>query len=380
MTKAKTLIFHIGDHKTGSTSIQYAFAQKQVQLEGRSVFYPAKITMNMLRRHFDAGEDGTSPKAVARAQQVFASLGERLKAAKEDYCLVSAEGFETVPAATFRETLDTHWAAGDERIRVIAYVRPHAARVISSFAERVKIGLRKVVDADPDAFFEQMREIDRFRYYPRFMAWREQFGEAFLLRPMIRQRLREGDVVKDFVHHAFDGTPFRLLGEDSANESLCLEDLMRLKVVQMELGPLPPQLRHSFGWEFGRVLATLPPLQTRTRLELHKSLAEKIRMEYREDARAMDRDFFGGEKVLETELDQACDTARSEPQSVRPEDYLSGEEMRGITVLARILAGVFENDQVNWPVFLHGKRVQEVRQVARAFTGGGRGGRQRAGA
>ena len=154
----KTLIFHIGDHKTGSTSIQYAFAQKQVRLEGASVFYPAKITMNMLRRHFDAAEDGNSPKAAARAEKAFADLGTRLKAATEDYCLVSAEGFEKVPAAAFHQTLKTHWAEGDERLRVIAYVRPHAARVMSSFAERVKIGLRAVVDATPDVFFGKKGE------------------------------------------------------------------------------------------------------------------------------------------------------------------------------------------------------------------------------
>ncbi|MAY86036.1 MAG: hypothetical protein CML02_04860 [Pseudooceanicola sp.] len=373
-TPRKTLIFHIGDHKTGSTSIQYAFAQKQVRLEGASVFYPAKITMNMLRRHFDAAEDGSSPKAAARAEKAFADLGTRLKAATEDYCLVSAEGFEKVPAATFHQTLKTHWAEGDERLRVIAYARPHAARVMSSFAERVKIGLRAVVDATPDAFFDQMREIDRFQYHPRFQSWRDEFGAAFLLRPMIRTRLREGDVVRDFIHEAFDGRPFELLEGAAANESLCLEDLMRLKVVQMELRKLPPRVRHSFGWEFGRVLATLPPPETRTKLELHKSLAERIRAEYLEDARAMDRDFFGGESVLETELDRACDTARAEPQSVCPSDYLSGEELRSVTLMGRILAGIFENDQVNWPVFLFEKRLQEVREVARAVAGGRTGG------
>lgn len=368
---AKTLIFHIGDHKTGSTSIQYAFAQKRVQLEGRTVFYPAKIALNQLRRHFEAEEDG-GPQAAARAQKVFATLGERLKAADQDYCLVSAEGFETVPAASFHQTLRQHWMAGGERVRVIAYVRPHAARVISSFAERVKIGGGKVIDTDPDGFFAQMQQVDRFLYHARFMAWRQEFGDGFLLRPMIRDQLREGDVVQDFVHHAFDGTPFRLLEGASANESFCLEDLMRLKVLQSQMGDLPQAVRHVFGWEFGRVLGAMPPSATRTRLQLHRGLAERIRDEYLEDARAMDRDFFGGKPLLETELDRACADALPEPQSVLPEDHLPAEEIRSLTATGRILAGVFAHEGVNWTGYLHDKRVQEVREVARSITGGKR--------
>mgnify|MGYP000498255412 CR=1 FL=1 len=47
--RPKTLVFHIGDHKTGSTSIQYAFAADRVALENRSVLYPARINSNRLR-------------------------------------------------------------------------------------------------------------------------------------------------------------------------------------------------------------------------------------------------------------------------------------------------------------------------------------------
>ena len=37
-TRIRRLVVHIGDHKTGSTSIQYAFANGRVALDGRRLF------------------------------------------------------------------------------------------------------------------------------------------------------------------------------------------------------------------------------------------------------------------------------------------------------------------------------------------------------
>ncbi|MFZ0097191.1 MAG: hypothetical protein WAK98_01800, partial [Gemmobacter sp.] len=49
----RKLLFHIGHHKTGSTSIQYALATGKVKLDGGTILYPGKLTHNYLRRHFD---------------------------------------------------------------------------------------------------------------------------------------------------------------------------------------------------------------------------------------------------------------------------------------------------------------------------------------
>ena len=42
----KTLIVHVGDHKTGSTSIPNAFASGRVTLPGHSVLYPGNLDHN----------------------------------------------------------------------------------------------------------------------------------------------------------------------------------------------------------------------------------------------------------------------------------------------------------------------------------------------
>mgnify|MGYP000215171464 CR=1 FL=1 len=185
---------------------------------------------------------------------------------------------------------------------------------------------------------------------------------------MIRSQLRDGDVVNDFLHHAFDQVPFTLKGGAQANESLDLTDLMRLKVLQRHCQDKPPKLRHTLGWEFARVAATLPPPPKRLKLALHRELAEQIRETYLEDARAMDRTFFGGQPLLEAELDAAVTGAVEAPISVTPEDHLPDSEIRSLTILSGIMAGLFENKGEKWPEFLQRKRVEHVRTTPDAET------------
>lgn len=365
-SRPKTLVFHIGDHKTGSTSIQYAFAAGRVVLQNHSVYYPASgINSNMLPPHFEAYEGTGGPDARDKAIKVFRKLGQQLKSAKEDYCLISAEGFELVNPAVFREVLETCWATQTDDIRIIGYVRPHAARLLSDFAERTKIGGPRVMTGNLATSLQVLGNEGRLPYFPRFSAWRKQFGNRFQLRPMIRNQLVEGDVVHDFVHHAFDRDGFDLKGGTQANESLDLTDLMRLKVLQRHCQDKPPKMRHTLGWEFARVIATLPPPRIRTKLSLHKALAAEIHSSYLQDARAMDQAFFAGQPLLEGELNTALERAVDEPQSIMPEDHLPESEIRSLTILSEIISGMLENKGEKWPPFLQRKRIQAIKAKGR---------------
>ncbi len=361
----KTLIIHIGDHKTGSTSIQTAFAKQQVRLAGRTVCYPAKISHNMLKPHCRAYAMPDRPKMRRKAIAVFEKLAGKIRASDADFCLISAEAFETVPPGVLHDIVMRFFAPAADEIRVVGYVRPHAGRLLSSFAERTKIGLRDIMSGTLDSFHASMLADRRLFYHPRFSALRELFGDAFLLRPMIRSELYHGSVVDDFVRHAFGVADFEITGNGQANESLVLEDLMRLKVLQSHLeGRQPHRPRHALGWEFARVVAHLPPPRSRSRLRLHRTLAQDLHEAYLEDARAMDRDFFDGRPLLEGELDAALAGAVEEPQSVDPVDYLSESDMRSLSILSEIIAGMLENEGRKWPLFFYGKRLKEVREAA----------------
>lgn len=367
MPHHKTLIFHIGDHKTGSTSIQLAFAKRLIKLQGNSVFYPAALAMNVLEKQCIAYSNATTPQARKKAARPFQKLAAQIRETDASFTLISAEALENVPASLLRKIVDTFFADCADEIRVIAYVRPHAARITSSYSERVKIGAPLVLRNTLDEFAARKQVKGGFVYAPRFAAWREHFGGAFTLRPMIRSQLHQGDVVSDFIHHAFGGIPFTITGDSQANESLCLEDLMRLKVLQRHL-KADRDLRLKIGWEFSRLTGQLPPPHQRTKLQLHKSLAEDIRTTYLADARNMDREFFGGKPLLENELHAAVEKAIPAPQSTDPADYLSGSELRSLELMSGMIAGLLEEPSVAWPAFLHAKRERDVELARQART------------
>jgi hypothetical protein len=362
----KTLVFHIGDHKTGSTAIQSAFAQRRVSLEGRKVLYPTQLSHNPLRQHCDAYAATNAPKAREKAISVFENLATKIRTSDADFCLISAEELEGVAPAVFHEIVTTYFANAADEIRVIAYVRPHAGRLVSTFAERTKRGVPQVINGNLDTFFETMIKSGSFSYEPRFSAWRDLFGSQFALRPMIRSQLYQGSVVDDFIHHAFGGTPFQIKGAGEANESLALEDLMRLKALQFCLEKHGYKLRHrhALGWEFSRVLNSLPPLESRTKLRIHKALAVKLQDAYLKDARAVDQNFFDGAPLMEAELVAIKDNALDTPQSVDPADYLSATDLRSVAILSEIIAGMLVNKGEDWPKFLKNKRIKDAAKMA----------------
>jgi len=365
----KRLVFHIGDHKTGSTSVQTAFASASIRVKGQTPFFPTKLSHNWLREHCQAYAALNKPKAKAKAINTFKNLGASIRESEAEFCLISGESLEGIPAAVMKEIIDRFFAHAADEIRVIAYVRPHAGRFTSGFTERVKTGLPNALKRNLDSFFTFAYSNGAFLYAPRFQAWRDQFGTDFILRPMVRDQLYKESVVEDFILHAFDTRNFDILGKADANESLCLEDLMRLKVLQLRIFKTStPQLRHAVGWEFARLIARMPPPETRTKLRLHKSLAKQVHSAYLEDARTMDREFFDGQPLLESDLERAVKTAPAEALSMEPADHLSATDMRSLEVMASMIDGLLRNKDVSWVPFLRANRIRDIKALRAAIT------------
>ncbi|MBT8154516.1 hypothetical protein KMP13_11525 [Epibacterium ulvae] len=360
MMATKTLIFHIGDHKTGSTSIQLAFAEGRVALDQKTVFYPAKLTSNALKPPFHAWATAETEAERQKHAPQLTALAQKIRNSSADYVLVSAEEFEGIPAPLFKKVVDHFFANTANEIRVIAYVRPHGPRLVSSFSERTKVGLPQTLTKNLSEFVALRLKNKNSNYHARFSAWRQEFGDAFVLRPMIHSQLQQGSVVTDFIHHAFPDEPYVLHGDDTANVSLDLVDLMRLKVLQRNLQHKDRKLRHRIGWDFSRHVAKMPANPNRQKLQLHRSLAKTLQRTYLEDACAMDRDFFSGAPLLELELRRAVRGARLRAQSVEPATYLSASEIQSLTLMASIFSDMLNNEAVDWSHFFHQKRLDEV--------------------
>ena len=111
-----------------------------------------------------------------------------------------------------------------------------------------------------------------------------------------------------------------------------------------------------------RLAGALPAPATRTKLHLHRSLAEQIRAAYLEDARALDADFFDGRPLMEDALTEAVDSAPAEAQPLEPEAWFSAEEMRSLALYADFAASLLTEKGTNWVPVLRQRRVAALEE------------------
>ena len=352
----KTLILHIGDYKTGSTSIQNAFAAGRVHLTDSAIHYPAKLNHNFLKNSFQAMADGTASEQRA-ARRAFRKLARKIRNSGAPYSLISSEELIGADPAVVKQVLDKFFRDKVGTIRVIGYVRPHPGKLLSSYVEQVKIGNHQ---RTLNHYLDRRLDTGGAFYAPLFQSWRDQFGESFILRPMIRDMLYKGSVVHDFVHTAFDQRPFDIDEGPVENESLSLTDHLRIKVVQSRMQDLDKQQRHTFGWEMARALSEASGSDGSGKLQLNRAQAQRIRTACLEDARTMDARFFDGRAILEPALTQAVDAAPETTPKPLPNQHLTLGEQRSLKMFGDLAAGLMQNEEGSWPAFFRARRIGKL--------------------
>jgi len=352
----RKLLFHFGHHKTGSTSIQNAFATGRVKLVGGHILYPGRLNHNYLRHHFEiyAREGRVLPGGPAFPG--LATISELLGRGGYEVAVISGEAFEEASPQATKKVLQEFMLPHVTEHLVIGYIRPHAARLLSNFAEHTKIG---ILGGSPESFFDETLASGLFFYAPRMAEWAKAFGAHLRLKPLIRSELAGGDVLHDFIETGFGpNAQAEIAPAPAANESLTVEDLLVVKLVQDRLQARGPNLRLEIGWELAEAFGEAARMgASGTKLMLHKSLAERIRITYRADAAAMDARFFGGRNLMRDELDRAVDEALPVPQSLELADYFSADALRAVSVLATQISRMFDHQAGPWRDFLLQRRM-----------------------
>jgi len=282
---AKSLVLHIGDPKTGSTSIQ------QVLGFGKWKSSSVKIEFTEQLNSFPLANALCNPKQINHRVARFTDAAEWLEKSTADIAIISAEQFYRVNPIDLLEALREFLPQFADTIRIVAYVRPHVSRMISAYMQRTKSGLYL---GPIETLFERTKDQGLLQFTPRFQSWRDTFGDCFTLRPMIRSQLHNGDVVADFMNYALEGEPVELLGDGKANASLTLEALAGLREVQdvLKENDIPRGTRNYVGDLVGRTLASTNKLNG-TRLKISQDLYESVRDYCIDDAAALDAAFFG---------------------------------------------------------------------------------------
>lgn len=366
-TRPKTLVIHIGDHKTGTTTIQNALAVGTVNLQDAELLYPAKMNHNYLTGFITSHRKGTPLPRHLEGRDGLVEVAQQIAASSADYAVISAEAFENIPAPEFHDLVETFFRGCADRIHIVAYVRPHAQRVLSSYAEQVKIGWFR---GSMEEFFSHNLEIRRFHYMERFRQWRELFGADFTLRPMIRSELRNGSVLDDFAHVAFDGRPCTVEEFEPENQAVTLRELALLYFLQGQFQDHDPWLRHTLGWEITRQLdRSRGDSEAKVRkLVMSQDLARAATAAYSEDAQQMDEAFFDGRPLLQNALLEMENKAAPRSPSLDPSAFFSPEHLRNLTVMTKIIAGMLER-QGRWPSYFHSHRLKDIERHRLARLG-----------
>ena len=348
------IIFHVGDRKTGTSSIQRALVQGAWRCDSRALHYPT----GPARPHHKWLASGFVRDRQARIDRQFARLAELIAAAPErtDVVVVSSETFQDVAPERLYAAIRQHLPEYAQRVEVLAYARPHAQRLLSSYAQMVKLGR---FSGDLDAYCDRMLRTGRFAMAERFQRWREVFGARFTLRPMARDHLYRGDVVQDFFHHVLGGADFELKTIPSANESLSLADLALLrhfhallvrqntaKGLKVHRAALE-ETRKRIGLRLAEHLSSHPDGETPERLKLHAALAVRISAALAEDAARCDAAFFDG-TPMQDGLRAAVETARPAPQSLAVEDHFPPATLRQIPVWMALVGDMARHAPKGW--------------------------------
>ncbi len=315
------VIFHLGDKKTGSTAIQTAIAAKAWTCDTVSLLYPGNDRVNHIALakslHRRLGARDTT-------RRHFSGVANEIRKHNPDVAVISAEDFEDVDPEILKEAVEKFMPEYAEGAQYMAYVRPHAERLASSYAERVKAG---GVMETMDELYTRFHNTRMLVYRPRFERWRTAFGAAFVLRPMIRELLYQQDVVQDFLQFALQTDDFSVIKVPNANESVSLENLAILHSLQQALRSDDTE-RNDVQPAFGRYVARYmnrSAFSKGTKVQFHRALAERMVADCMMDATKLDAGFFSGTPMADA-LRMAPSKAVDLPQSIALKDHYSDRE------------------------------------------------------
>jgi len=277
------LVLHIGDPKTGSSSIQRVLFDKAWECAARTLDYPGILNayqlVNSLKRGAEPG----------MADQRFAHYVTWLAASQADVAVISAETFGLMDPVAVQQAMQRYFPDHAPTMQVVAYARPHVSRFLSAYVQRTKVGQYRESLAD---FFTQMNGERLLNFHPRFAKWRAVFGPRFTLRAMEREVLRDGDVVADFLGVALQNQPFRILGATQTNSSMPVEGLAGLRFLLhlLQKAEFGDNLLHLIGAHINN-LVTMAPIKG-TKLRVTQAMYDDLLALCSQDAALMDRDFF----------------------------------------------------------------------------------------
>jgi hypothetical protein len=194
---------HVGTHKTGTTSVQRAFAANDRAFADAGMYFPRRGRPDPAGGHHNIAWQLNDDRRFDPAFGTFSELLGELAAVRPLRALISSEDFEYLHARSERlQLLTSGLGAIGYRPVAIVYLRPQAGYAESLYAELVKYGLAQGFDAYLGGILEsgevRFNECWRFAFdYERLLdGIAGAFGRANVIARSYDIGTR--DIVEDF--------------------------------------------------------------------------------------------------------------------------------------------------------------------------------------
>lgn len=200
---SRTLLLHIGSHKTGTTSIQHWLQDNQKILAQNNYSFIYAPPHPDIHGYLIPIEDN---KIIPHGLKFIGAKNflKQVNKSKNSNIIASSENlsffFQHSAIKDLRSELIHHF----DEIRVIAYLRRQDLHAVSHYQEGSKIHRdfeRQLFGKAPSALPKYREELDLYLdYNTRIGMWLDIFGrENVIVRSFQRDKLFKGDVILDFL-------------------------------------------------------------------------------------------------------------------------------------------------------------------------------------
>lgn len=208
MVGNKTVIFHIGMHKTGTTALQKLFKANEKSINQAGVFFPKNGRQNATSQIIHSNlawealeHSGFSPK-LGRVDDVV----EEVKSQGYSSSIISTEGLSRLSSPSmFLNKFDSFYK------KIIFYVRRQDLVAPSRYTEDLKFGYPK----DFDTWLSEKSNI-YFNFNRHYRRWQEHADEV-IVRVLENDSLVGGNVFEDFFYAV--GHPLKIENSYSKREN-----------------------------------------------------------------------------------------------------------------------------------------------------------------
>jgi hypothetical protein len=207
----KTLVLHIGTHKTGTTSIQFNFQKNSDYLSKHGLYYPKHSPNNHsvsflplfldkadtyfhFKSYYKIRSKDSLSERLNELEKFWKNQFEAFSKSDHDCFIISGENFCNLPDLKGVEKIKEFTEPYFDEYKIIIYIREAISYIRSDVIERVKNGFYSL-----DEFDYMVKK--RFHYKQILNKYQKVFGEDnIIVRVFEKDMLINGDINDDFLY------------------------------------------------------------------------------------------------------------------------------------------------------------------------------------